>query len=197
MKLIKQYRTISLLVLLIIALSILSVFVKMFNPQSLVSDSVVKAQPSISPSPTPIQDPFVHPESFNIPSSYMGYVVSKVAVPDLGKAILKYGDKNVDLLGSEWIIKKNGVSDFEYISVKPYINNFVQDQVVKKGWLVKTSVGGQELVPNLSKFDLSQGYVVVSNGKVQVAVLQGGKDNLGNVEFKLLLSNIYDLATLQ
>jgi hypothetical protein len=123
--------------------------------------------------------------------------VSKVAVSDLGKALLKYGDRNINLSGSEWIIKKSGVSDFEYLSVKPYINNFVQDQVVKKGWLAKTSVGGQELIPNLSKSDLSQGYVEVYNGKVQVAVLQGGKDNLGNVEFKLFLSNIYDLATLQ
>ena len=197
MNLIKQYKTISVLVLLIIALSILSVFVKMFNPQSLVSDSVVRAQPSISPSPTPIQDPFVHPESFNIPSSYMGYVVSKVAVPDLGKAILKYGDKNVDLLGSEWIIKKNGVSDFEYSQVKPYINNAVQGQLVKQGWTAKATVDGKTLSPNLFNSDLNQGYTEVYNGKVQVVILEGGKDASGNVEFKLFLSNIYDLATLQ
>ncbi len=169
----------------------------MFNPQSLISSSVVKTQVSITPSLTPIPDPFIHAESFSIPSSYMGYVVSKVATADLGRAILKYGSKNIDLEGSEWVIKKNGVSDFEYLSVKPYINNFVQEQVVKKGWLTKTSVGGQELIPNLSKSDLSQGYVEVYNGKVQVAVLQGGKDNLGNVNLKLFLSNIYDLATLQ
>jgi hypothetical protein len=195
-EIIKQYRTISLLIGLIIFLSILSVFVKMFNPQSLMSNSVIQVQSSVFPTPTPIPDPFIHPESFSIPSSYMGYVVSKVAAPDLGKAILKYGSKNINLEGSEWIIKKSGVSDFEYLSVKPYINNFVQAQVVKKGWLAKTSVGGQELVPNLSKSDLSQGYVEVYNGKVQVAVLQGGKDGSGNVQSKLFLSNIYNLTDL-
>src|ERR1035437_3001554 len=159
MNLIRQYQTISLLILLIISLSILSVLVKMFNPQSLISSSVVQTQASITPSPTPIPDPLIHAETFNIPPSYMGYVVSKVATPDLGRAILKYGSKNINLEGSEWTIKKNGVSDFEYSQVKPYINNFVQDQVVKKGWLTKTSVGGQELIPNVSKSDLSQGYV--------------------------------------
>jgi hypothetical protein len=196
MSLIKQYRTIVLLITLIVLLLIISVFVKRFNPQSLISSSVVQTQPSVSPSPTPTPDPFIHPENFNIPSSYMGYIVSKVATPDLGRAILKYGSKNINLEGSEWTIKKNGVSDFEYLSVKPYINNFVQDQVVKKGWLAKTSVGGQELVPNLSKSDLSQGYVEVHNGKVQVVVLQGGKDASGNVQFKLFLSNIYNIINL-
>ena len=196
MNLIKQYKTISLLILLIVALSILSMFVKMFNPQSLISNSTVQTQSSISPSPTPIPDPFIHPESFNIPSSYMGYVVSKVANPDLGKAILKYGDKNVDLLGSEWIIKKNGVSDFEYSQVKPYINNAVQGQLVKQGWTAKTAVDGKTLSPNLSNSDLNQGYVEVYNGKVQVAILEGGKDASGNVEFKLFLSKVYGLGDL-
>ena len=185
-----------LLIALIVLLLIISVFVKMFNPQSLISSSAVQTQAPITPSPTPIPDPFIHAETFNIPSSYMGYVVSKVVAPDLGRAILKYGNKNIDLEGSEWVIKKSGVSDFEYLSVKPYINNFVQEQVVKKGWLTKTSVGGQELIPNLSKFDLSQGYIEVYNGKVQVAVLQGGKNASGNIQFKLFLSNIYNIIDL-
>src|ERR1035437_8020446 len=161
MNLIRQYQTISLLILLIISLSILSVLVKMFNLQSLISSSVVQTQASITPSPTPIPDPFIHAETFNIPPSYMGYVVSKVATPDLGRATLKYGSKNINLEGSEWTIKKSGVSDFEYSQVKPYINNAIQGQLVKKGWISKAIVNGLELVPNLSKSDLSQGYVVV------------------------------------
>ena len=196
MSLIKQYRTIVLLIPLIVLLLIISVFVKMFNPQSLISSSVVQTQASITPSPTPIPDPFIHAETFNIPSSYMGYVVSKVATPDLGRAILKYGSKNINLEGSEWTIKKSGVSDFEYSQVKPYINNAIQGQLVKKGWISKATVNGLELVPNLSKSDLSQGYIEAYNGKVQVTVLEGGKDTLGNVEFKLFLSKIYNITDL-
>ena len=196
MNLIKQYKTIFILVVLIVALSILSLFVKMFNPQSLIQSPQVQLQPSVSPNTTPILDPFIHPESFNIPSSYLGYVVTKVANPDLGKAILKDGSRNVDLVGSEWIINKGGVSELEYLSVKPYINNFVQEQVVNKGWLTKTSVNGQELLPNLFKSDLSQGYIEVQNGKVQLAIIEGGKDAFGNVQFKLFLSNIYNLSDL-
>jgi hypothetical protein len=169
----------------------------MFNPQSLISSSVVQTQASITPSPTPIPDPFIHAETFNIPSSYMGYVVSKVATPDLGRAILKYGSKNINLEGSEWTIKKSGVSDFEYSQVKPYINNAVQGQLVKQGWTAKATVDGKTLSPNLFNSDLNQGYTEVYNGKVQVVILEGGKDASGNVEFKLFLSNIYDLATLQ
>jgi hypothetical protein len=197
MEIFKQYKTISLLVLLMAVLSILSVFVKMFDPQSLIPTSTFQTQSLTASTPTPIPDPFIHPETFNIQSSYMGYVVTKVANPDLGRAIMRYGVMNVDLIGSEWTIKKNGVSDFEYLTVKPYINNFVQQQVISKGWLAKTSVNGQELVPNLSKSDLSQGYIEVSDGKVQVAILQGGKDASGNAQFKLFLSDIYDLSTLQ
>jgi hypothetical protein len=126
----------------------------------------------------------------------MGYTVTKVTNPDLGKAVLKYDSKNVDLDGSEWTIKKSGVSDFEYSQVKPYVNNAIQSQFVKQGWVSKAIVGGQALTPNLSKADLSQGYVVAYNGKVQVAVLRGGKDNLENVEFKLFLSQVYNLENL-
>ncbi len=195
MNLIKQYKIIWILVSLIIVFGIIAVFAKVLDAGRVQPSPKVKI--GILLTPTSIPDPFIHPEDFKITSSYMGYAVVKVVNPDLGKAVLKYGSKNVDLDGSEWTIKKSGVSDFEYSQVKPYINNAIQGQLVKQGWLGKASVNGQALIPNLSKaFDLSQGYIEAYNGKVQVAILEGGKDNLGNVNFKLFLSNIYDLRNL-
>jgi hypothetical protein len=195
MNLIKQYKTIWILVALIIVFGIIAVFAKVLDTGRVQPSPKVKV--GILLTPTSIPDPFIHPEDFKITSSYMGYAVVKVVNPDLGKAVLKYGSKNVDLDGSEWTIKKSGVSDFEYSQVKPYINNAIQGQLVKQGWLGKATVNGQVLIPNLSKvFDLNQGYVETYNGKVQVAILEGGKDNLGNVNFKLFLSNIYDLTNL-
>ena len=195
MKLVKQYKTIWILIALIIVFGIIAVFAKVLDAGRV--QPIPKVKVGVLLTPTPIPNPFINPESFKIPSSYMGYTVTKVTNPDLGKAILKYGNKNVDLDGSEWTIKKSGVSDFEYSQVKPYINNAIQSQFVKQGWVSKATVGGQALTPNLSKtFDLSQGYVAAYNGKVQVVVLQGGKDNLGNVQFKLFLSNIYNLKDL-
>ena len=194
MKLVKQYKTIWILIALIIVFGIIAVFAKVLDAGRVQPSPKVKVGVLLTPTPTP--NPFINPESFKIPSSYMGYTVTKVTNPDLGKAVLKYDSKNVDLDGSEWTIKKSGVSDFEYSQVKPYVNNAIQSQFVKQGWVSKAIVGGQALTPNLSKADLSQGYVVAYNGKVQVAVLRGGKDNLENVEFKLFLSQVYNLENL-
>jgi hypothetical protein len=201
METIKKYKTISMLIFLIIVFGILAVFVKLMDIGGIKTASNV--QSSISVTPTPIQDPFIHPETFNIPSSYMGYVVAKMAQADLGKAILKYGNKAVDLAGSEWVISKSKVSDFEYGQIKPYLNSYVQQQLGNKGWAPTASVSAsgtqsaQLLSPNLPKGDLSQGYIQVEGGKVQEVVLSGGKDSLGNVEFKLFLSNIYNTKDLR
>jgi hypothetical protein len=199
MNLIKQFKTISLLIVLIVFLSILSVFVKTFDARGLLTKSSIQEAIILTPTPTPTpMNPFINPESFSIPSSYMGYVVTKVAVPDLGKAVLRVGSKNVNLDGSEWAIKKSGVSDFEYSQVKPYLNSNIQSQLVKQGWVSNVVVDGQALNLNLLKVgDLNQGYLKNYNGKVQAAILEGGKDNLGNVSIKLFLSNVYDLSTLR
>lgn len=198
MEIIKTFKTISILVALIVLFSIISVFVKIFNPKSLFPDSAVQVNTSAISTPTPApSDPFVHPESFSVPSSYMGYAVTKVSQADLSKSALSYGNKTVDLGGTEWVITKNSVSDFEYAEAKSLISSNVQKQFVEKGWQKTAVVNGQALSPNLpSTGDINLGFIEVSNGKFQEALLEGGKSPTGAVEIKLFLSNIANVSAL-
>ena len=195
METVKKYKTISILVGLIIIFGFLAVFVKVFDIGGIKTSPETKI--AVSPTPTPVTDPFIHPESLNISASYMGYSVTKVIQQDLGKAALKYGNKDVDLNGTEWVIKKSKVSDVEYSQIKSLINAYVQGQIVNKGWKKNVVVNGQEMMPNIpSANDLDLGYVVVSGGKCQIAILEGSKDKSGTVQFKLFLSNIANLNDL-
>lgn len=193
METIKRYKTISILVGLIVVFGILTVFVKVFDIGGVKTNSNLK----ISATPTPVSDPFIHPESFNIPSSYMGYIVTKSTQGDLGKSALKYGIRNVDLTGTRWSIKKNKVSDVEYTQIKSLIDATVQGQLVNKGWKKTLKVNGQELTPIFSSSNsLASGYVVISGEKFQELVVEGGKDSSGNFQLKLFLSKIYNLKDL-
>lgn len=193
MQLVKQYKTISILIGLIIVFAILTVFVKVFDIGG------VKTSPNINifSTPTPVLDPFIHPESLNVPSSYMGYVVTKSTQGALGKSALKYGKKYVDLTGTQWDIKKSKVSDVEYGQVKSLIDAYIQGQIVNKGWKKTLKINGLEMVPNIpASMSLASGYIQVSTGKFQEAILEGNRDASGNVEFKLFLSNISNLKDL-
>jgi hypothetical protein len=197
-QLVRQYKTISILVGLIIIFGILAVFIKVFNIGAVKTSPEVQIKSSITPTPTPISfiDPFIHPESFNIPASSMGYAITKVSNGNLGKSVLKYGSKNVDLTGTEWVVKKSGVLDIEYNQIKSMIDSLVQGQVVSRGWKKTMKVNGLEMAPNVpSSNNLDLGYVQVSGGKVQAAILEGNNKS-GNVEFKLFLSKIYNLKDL-
>lgn len=173
---------------------------KVFNVKDIGGIKVAPEDQAVgvTTTPTPIPDPFIHPEAFNIPSSYMGYAVTKIAKSDLGKAILKNGGKNVDLAGFEWDIKKSNVSDIEYSQIKPIMNGFIQGQLVQKGWVSgSTTVGAQTFSVNLSKSaSLSEGYLNVVDGKVQVAIIEGNKNSAGNVGIKLFLSNVSEINSL-
>ncbi len=194
MQTVKRYKTISILVGLIVVFGILAVFVKVFDIGGVKTGPEVKI--SASPKPT-TSDPFIHPESFNIPSSYMGYSVTKISNGDLGKSALKYGNKNVDLSGTEWTVKKSNVLDIEYNQIKSLIDSLIQGQLVKKGWKKTLKVNGQQITPNIpSSMNIASGFVQVSGGKFQEAILEGNKDKSGNVEFKLFLSKIYNLKDL-
>jgi len=195
MEIVKKYKTISILVFLIIVFGILSVFVKVFDIGGIKTNPEVQVKISVTGTPTPAPaDPFIHPESFNIPSSYMGYSVTKVSNGDLSKSALKYGNKIVDLSGTQWVIKKSNVSDVEYGQVKSLIDTYIQGQIVNKGWKKTLKVNGLEMTPNIpSSNNLASGYVQVSGGKFQAAILEDNGDKSGNVEFKLFLSNIANL----
>ena len=196
MQTVKKYKTISILVGLIIVFGILAMFVKVFDIGAIKTSPEVKI--SATPTSVPVAlDPFIHPETLNIPSSYMGYAVTKLNQGDLGKNVLKYGTRSASLGGMEWVIKKSKVTDIEYHQIKSLIDAYIQGQIVNKGWKKTLKVNGQELspiVPTLN--DLEMGYVVVSNGKFQEAILEGNRDKLGNVQFKLFLSNISLLKSL-
>jgi hypothetical protein len=195
MEIIKKYKTISILVGLIVVFGILTVFVKVFDIGGIKVTTPVKI--SVTSTPTPAPDPFIHPESFNIPSSYMGYSVTKISNGDLGKLALKYGNKNVDLSGTEWTVKKSNVLDIEYNQIKSVIDSLIQGQIIKKGWKKTLMVNGQAMTPNIpSTNNLASGFVQVSGGKFQEAILEGNRDKSGNVEFKLFLSKIYNLKDL-
>ena len=180
---------------LIVVFGVLAVVVKVFDIGGTKTGSDIQITASVTP--TPVLDPFIHPESFNIPSSYMGYVVTKVAQADLGKAALEYGKKTIDMAGSEWVIKKSKVSDIEYSQVKPLLDSYIQGQLVKKGWTSKASVNGQKLFPNLPEnANISEGYIKVSDSKVQELMLSVNRDVAGNAEIKLFLSTVYNLKDL-
>jgi hypothetical protein len=193
MEIIKRYKTISILVALIIVFGTLAIFVKVFDVSRAKTNSEIKV--SVTPIPTP--EPFIHPESINIPSSYMGYAVTKTAQGDLSKSALIYGRRYVDLSGVEWIIKKNKVSDIEYSQIKPVLDSYVQGQLGKQGWASSATVNGQTITPNLPKMvDLSEGFIKVYKGQIQELILVGSKDTLGNVQLKLFVSKIYNLKDL-
>jgi len=68
MQTIKQYKTISILVFLIIVFGILAVFVKVFKIGAQTAPEIqVKNSTSLIPTQAPVADPFIHPENFNIP----------------------------------------------------------------------------------------------------------------------------------
>ena len=195
METVKKYKTISILVGLIIIFGFLAVFVKVFDIGGIKTSPETKI--SVSPMPTPNLDPFIHPENLNIPLSYGGYSITKTTQEDLGKSALKYGNKNIDLSGTEWIVKKSNVSDIEYTQIKSLIDAYIQGQIVNKGWKKNAVVNGQGMMPKIpSTNDLDLGYVVVSAGKFQIAILEGNKDKSGTVQFKLFLSNIANLKDL-
>jgi len=198
MEIIRKYKTISILVGLIIVFGILTILIKGFNIGGVKTSPEIK----ISTVPTPIPEPFIYPENINIPSSYMGYAVTKSLEGDLGKAALKYGKNTVDLAGSEWIIKKSKVSEIEYSQIKPLLNSSVLGQLGKQGWAATAVVNAsgtqsaQMLTPNLPKAGISEGYVKVYGGEMQEVILSGSRDSLGNVQFKFFVSKITALKDL-
>jgi hypothetical protein len=195
MNLIKQYKTISILVVLIIIFGALAVFVKVFDIGGIKNVSSITVV--LTPTPTPASDPFIRPESLNIPSSYMGYLITKTTQTGLGDYVIKYGTKSVTLKGTEWVISKSNVSTVEYGQVKNLVQGYIQGQLVNKGWGSKVKVNGQTLTPNvLGIGDLNAGYVKVSNGKFQEAILEGGRSSNNVVNIKLFLSSIYDFNSL-
>jgi hypothetical protein len=194
MQVIRQYKTISILLFLLVVFGILTVFVKVFDIGGIKNNTDVK----ISATPTPtILDPFIHPKDFNIPSSYMGYSVTKLVQADLGKAALQYGSKSADLTGTELVIKKSKVSDIEYGQMKNLLDSYIQGQLVNKGWKKTFEVNGQKITPNIAGVnDLASGFVQISGGKLQEVILEGNRDASGSVQLKLFLSSIYDLKSL-
>lgn len=198
MEIVKKYKTISILVFLIIVFGILSVFVKVFDIGGIKTNPEVQVKISVTVTPTPAPvDPFIHAESFNIPSSYMGYSVTKVSNGGLGKSALKYGSRSADLSGTEWVIKKSSVLEIEYTQIKSVIDSTIQGQLVNKGWKKTLTVNGQKLAPNIpGSNNLASGYLQVSGGKLQEVILEGNRDTSGNVLFKLFLSNVTDLKNL-
>jgi len=184
MQIIKKYKTISILVGLIIIFAVLTVFIKVFDIGGIQNKTDVK----LSATPTSaIVDPFIHPKDFNIPSSYMGYSVAKLAQADLSKSALQYGSKSADLMGTELAIRKSKVSDIEYGQMKNLLDSYIQGQLVNKGWKDTFEVNGQKVIPNImGTNDLSSGFVQVSGGKLQEVILEGNKDATGSVELKTL-----------
>jgi hypothetical protein len=196
MEIVKKYKTISVLIFLIIVFGILSVFVKVFDIGGSKTNPQIQATAALSPTPA-IADAFIHPESFNIPSSYMGYNIAKVPNGDLGKDALKYGTKSATLKGTEWDVKKSNVSDIEYNQIKSMIDSLILGQITNKGWKKTVTNNGQEMTPNISSSnDLASGFVQVSGGKFQTVIFEGNRDSSGNVLFKLFLSNVTDLKNL-
>jgi hypothetical protein len=198
MEIVKKYKTISILIGLIIIFGVLSFFVKVFDIGGIKTNPEVQVKITVTPTPTPVtSDPFIHPESINIPTSYMGYSITKVTNGDLSKSALKYGSRSVDLSGTEWVIKKSSVLEIEYTQTKSVIDSTIQGQLVNKGWKKTLTVNGQKLAPNIpSSNNLASGYLQVSGGKLQAVILEGNRDESGNVLFKLFLSNIIDLKAL-
>jgi len=190
----KKYKTISILVGLIIVFGILTVFVKVFDIGGVKATTLIKV--ALTPTPT-VSDPFIHPESLNIPSSYIGYSITKSSQAELGMSALKYGNRNIDLTGFEWTIKKSKVSDVEYTQIKSLIDATIQGQLVNKGWKKTLKFNGQELTPSfLNLNNLGSGYVVASGGKFQEVIFEGNRDSSDNIVLKLFLSKIYNLKNL-
>ena len=190
MEIIKTYKTISILVSLIVAFGIITVFVKAFD----IGGNKTTPQVKITPTPTPVLNPFINPEILNIPSSYMGYVVTKVPEGEasLGKNALVYKNKIISLEGTEWVVRKSKVSDFEYMQVKAYIDSLIQQQVVKLGWKSKGEINGSLLAFNAPNV----GFVQVAQEHMQALIVKENKDASGSVEIRIFLSKIKDLSGL-
>jgi hypothetical protein len=195
MGIIRKYKTISILIVLIMIFGILAIFTKIADLRQAKTGPEI--QTTVTSIPTPTPDLFIHPESFNIPSSYMGYVVTKTTNGELGKGVLEYGTRSADLTGTEWEVKKNNVIGFEYDQVKPFIASKINSEIDKREWKTMESVNGKQLSVNVPPSgDLNNGYIKVSDGKVQLAFIAGGRDNSGSVNIKIFLSNVYSLKDL-
>lgn len=195
MEKIKKYKTISILIILIIFTALFGLYIKSLgslskqNPQS----------PSVTPTKAP--DAFLHAESLNLPSSYMEYTFTKLASKSatLGKEGVLYSNKSFDLTGTEWLVKKDNVSEEEFQKFKKDFKTFAEFQLFKLSWSEKSQYNKKELKPRVGKSILSDewGYIKVSDGKYQVLLLKSEKSRATcpcNIQFRVFLSNTEDLG---
>lgn len=199
MKVIKKYKTISILTFLIIVIVTLGVLYKKIdfeNKEDL--KTTVKLTPTTPP------DPFLYADKLNIPSSYMGYTFIKLSSESavLGSKAVMYSNKLIDLEGDEWLVKKNEVSENEFTKFKEDFKTFAESQLFKLGWETKEYVGGKELMPVIKNSALSNtwGFVKVYKREYQVLLLRAEKDKSTcpcNVQFRVFLSGIGKLDSLR
>ena len=153
--------------------------------------------------PTPKPDPFLHAEKLNLPSSYMGYTFTKLASKSatLGKNAVSYLGKQLNITGTEWLVKKDEVPESEFTKFKKDFKTFAELQLFKQDWKTKEEVNGKELKPRVGKSILSDewGYIKVSDGKYQVLLLKSEKNKTVcpcNIEFRVFLSNVGNIDSL-
>ncbi|MEK7160142.1 MAG: hypothetical protein AAB702_01540 [Patescibacteria group bacterium] len=199
MEVIKKYKTISILTFLIILTAVFGIFYKQTN--LFENKEISKTTANLIPTPTP--DPFLYVDKLNLPSSYMGYTFTKLASGSatLGKGGVLYSDKSFDLTGTEWIVKKDNVSEEEFQKFKKDFKTFAEIQLFKLDWKTKAEVNGKELTPAVKNTFLSNtwGYIKVSEGKYQALLLKSQKNKTNcpcNIEFRVFLSNIDELDNL-
>ena len=195
MEIIRKYKIQFLLIVLIILVLILGLTIKNLG-NFYVLNNGGEALLTLTPKP----DPFLHAESLNLPSSYMGYTFTKLASESgaLGKNALYLGNKGYNLEGTEWVVKKNNVSDAEAAQFGKDFTSFAEVQLSRLGWVKEGEHKGAKVAPVAANGPTGSvwGYLKTDNGKIQVMILKSDKGKPTcpcNIEFRVFLSNVENL----
>lgn len=205
MEIIKKYKTISILITLVIVIGVFGFYIKGFR-----SSSKQNYQHKLSITSTKAPDAFLHAESFNLPSSFMGFSVSKIESDSSIETNALYYDYNsIPLSLSAWIARREDVGGEEYRKLSDLVRKFLDSEFINKSWSPEIIVYGKPLQPLTADGPGGRiwGYIKKENNKFQVVLIQEmnssqkgqpvsnpTQDCPCNLEFRVFLSNIEDLG---
>lgn len=184
-----------------------------FYLKSLLSNTSKQNSPtasSLSTLPQLKESEFIDPNNLNIPSSFMGFSLTKISSENvvLGKPAFYYSNKaknifaeGVDLKGEEWLAEKYGVSDAEFSSYVTSISKLFNDKFNNLEWDSEQTINGYRIQPISagSGEGSVNGYLKINTGKIQVVLLGYRKDTPTcpcKLQFRIFVSKVSELSTL-